>query len=155
MKTTQAKRGRPEVSPDSKRRAAVVMEVLAGVRTPRQAAEVLGLSVPGYYQLEDRATHQLELGCEARPRGRQANGEWKVAALAKEVERLKQELARYQSLLRLTQRSVGVSPAAPPAKAAGGKRKRKPMVRAMRRAERLRAEAEEHVEAEATREGTE
>lgn len=141
MKPIPVKRGQPEVSPDGKRRAAVVLEVLAGLRTPQQAAEVLGLSVPGYYQLEDRATHQLELGCEARPRGRPANGELKGAALVREVERLKQELGRYQTLVRLTRRAVGV-PAAAPAKATSGKRKRKPMVRAMRRAERLRAQAD-------------
>ena len=155
MKTIKPKRSRPEVSPDTKRRAAVVLEVLAAMRTPQQGAEVLGLSVPGYYQLEDRATHQLELGCAIRPRGRQADGESKAAALAREVERLKQEVARYQTLLRLTQRSVGVPPAASAAKAAGGKRKRKPMVRAMRRAERLRAEADQHGGAEAAPEGTE
>ena len=154
MKPTKAKRDRPGVSADGKRRAAVVMEVLAGVRTPQQGAEVLGLSVPGYYQLEDRATHQLELGCEVRPRGRQANGESKAAALVKEVERLKQELSRHQTLLRLAQRSLGVPPVAPATKA-GAKRKRRPMVRAMRRAERLRAEADEPAGAEPAEEGTE
>lgn len=143
MKATKGKAGGAAVSPEGKRRAAVVLEVLAGVRSPQQAAEVLGLSLPGFYQLEDRATLQLQLGCEARPRGRQANGESKAAALAKEVERLKQEVGRYQALLRLTQRTVGVPPAAAPAKAAGARRKRKPVVRAMRRAERLRAEAEQ------------
>jgi hypothetical protein len=154
-RAANAKRGSPEVSPDGKRRAAVVLEVLAGVRTPQQAAEVLGLSLPGFYQLEDRATLQLQYGCEARRRGRQANGESKMAALVKEVERLQQEVARYQTLVRLTQRTVGVRPAAPPGKAAGSKRKRKPVVRAMRRAERLRAQADQQVGAEATQEGTE
>src|SRR5262249_20368194 len=103
---------------------------------------------------EAGGAHELGLGCAAGRRGREASGEWKVAALAREVERLKQELARYQSLLRLTQRSVGVSPAAPPAKAAGGKRERKPLVRALRRAERLRAGAEGGVGAGAARAGT-
>jgi hypothetical protein len=153
VKTAKAKRGESPVSPEAKRRAAVVFEVLAGLRTPQQAAEVLGLSVPGYYQLEDRAMVHLQYGCEIRPRGRQANGESKVAALAKEVERLKQDVGRYQALLRLTQRTVGVLPAATSAKA--GKRKRKPMVRAMRRAERLRAEAAEAAGANPANEGTE
>ena len=153
MKTSKAKAGGSTVSPEGKRRAAVLFEVLAGVRTPQQAAEVLGLSLAGFYQMEERATLQTQLGCEVRPRGRQANGEAKSAALAKEVERLKQEVARYQSLLRLTQRTVGVPPAAPAAKA-GAKRKRKPMVRAMRRAERLRAEAGEPAGAGPVEEGT-
>lgn len=155
MKVPKARRGRPEVSPEGKRRAAVLFEVLAGVRTPQQAAEVLGLSLPGFYQMEERATLQVELGCEVRPRGRQANGESKAAALVKEVERLQQEVARYQALLRLTQRTVGVPPAAPAAKTAGPKRKRKPVVRAMRRATRLRAEADESAGAGTPAEGTE
>jgi hypothetical protein len=154
VKTAKAKGGEPKVSPEGKRRAAVVFEVLAGARTPQQGAESLGLSLPGFYQLEDRATLHLQYGCEIRPRGRQANGESKVAALVKEVERLKQEVGRYQALLRVTQRTVGVPPAAQ-AKAAAGKRKRKPVVRAMRRAERLRAEADEEVGAGPANEGTE
>ena len=155
MKTTRAAAGEPPVSSEAKRRAAVVFEVLAGLRTPQQAAEVLGLSLPGFYQLEDRATRQLQLGCEMRPRGRQANGESKAAALAKEVERLQQEVSRCQTLLRLTQRAVGVPPAAAAGKAAGNKRKRKPVVRAMRRAERLRAEAEEQAGMRPAAAGTE
>jgi hypothetical protein len=154
VKATKAKGGDGRVSPEGKRRSAVVLEVLAGARTPQQGAEALGLSLPGFYQLEDRATLHLQYGCELRPRGRQANGESKAAALAKEVERLKQEVGRYQALLRLTQRTVGVPPAAP-AKAAAGKRKRKPVVRAMRRAERLRAEAEEQAGAGPADTGTE
>jgi hypothetical protein len=152
VKTAKAKAGPPRVSPEAKRRTAVLLEVLAGLRTPQQGAEVLGLSLPGFYQLEDRATLQLQLGCEARPRGRQADGESKAAALVKEVERLRQEVGRYQALLRLTQRTVGVPPAT--SAKATGKRKRKPVVRAMRRAERLRAEAEEPAGAGPASEGT-
>lgn len=154
MKNGQVKRRGPTVSPDGKRRTAVLLEVLAGVRTPQQAGEVLGLSVPGYYQLEDRAMLHLQHGCEVRPRGRQADGASKAAALAKEVERLKQEVGRYQALLRLTQRTVGVPPATTSAKAAG-KRKRRPVVRAMRRAERLRAEADPEAGAGPADAGTE
>lgn len=101
MKTAKAKGGGPQVSPEAKRRAAVLYEVLAGVRAPQQAAEVLGLSLAGFYQMEERATLQVQLGCEVRPRGRQATGESKAAALVKEVERLRQEVVRYQALLRL------------------------------------------------------
>jgi hypothetical protein len=154
VKAPRAKGSEPPVSPEAKRRAAVLFEVLAGVRTPQQAAEALGLSLPGFYQMEERATLQVQLGCEVRPRGRQANGEAKAAALGKEVERLKQEVARYQALLRLTQRTVGVPPAAQ-AKAAANKRKRKPVVRAMRRAERLRAEADQAAGAGPADAGTE
>ena len=128
-------------SREAKRLAAVLLDVLAGARTPPEAAEVLGVSLPRYYQLEDPGLTGLVAACEARPRGRQANAETELQAVAKENARLKKELARYQALVRLTQRAVGVPPPAA-AKAAGRKRKRKPTVRAMRRAERLRQEAE-------------
>jgi hypothetical protein len=129
-------------SREARRLAAVLLDVLAGARTPPEAAEVLGVSLPRYYQLEDRGLTGLVAACVARPRGRQANAETELHALTKENARLKKELARYQALVRLTQRTVGVPPPAP-AKAAGHKkRKRKPTVRAMRRAERLRQEAE-------------
>jgi hypothetical protein len=139
--TASERNGEP--SREAKRLAAVVLDVLAGARTPPQAAEALGVSLPRYYQLEDRAVAHLVAGCEPAPRGRQAGGQAQVQALTREAERLKRELARYQSLVRLTQRTVGVPP--PALAKAGGKRRRKSAVRAMRRAERLRAEAEEPV----------
>jgi hypothetical protein len=107
MNNGQVKHAGPAVSPDGKRRTAVLLEVLAGVRTPQQAAEALGLSLPGFYQLEDRALAQLQVGCEVRPRGRQVSGDSKMAMLAREVERSTKEVSRYQTLVRLTQRTVG------------------------------------------------
>ena len=144
-----------EPSREAKRLAAVLLDVLAGARTPPQAAEVLGVSLPRYYQLEDRGVTGLTRACEPRPRGRQADAQTELHALKKENERLKRELGRYQSLVRLTQRTVGVPPPAPPAKSAGRRRKRRPMVRAMRRAERLREEAEQATGADDPGAGTE
>ena len=144
-----------EPSREAKRLAAVLLDVLAGARTPPQAAEALGVSLPRYYQLEDRGLAGLVAACEARPRGRQPNGATESHTLTKENERLKKELGRYQALVRLTQRTVGVPPPAPPAKSAGRRRKRKPTVRAMRRAERLREEAEQATGADDPGAGTE
>jgi hypothetical protein len=139
---TKTKNAEGEVSKEAKRLAAMLLDVLAGLRTPPQAAEALGMSLARYYQLEDRAMNAFLLACEARPRGRQANAETQVHALLKENERLQRELARCQSLVRLTQRTVGVPPPAPaPAKITGKRRKRKPSVRALRRANRLREES--------------
>jgi hypothetical protein len=135
---TPASAREPDATREAKRLAAVVLDVLAGSRTPPQAAEALGVSLPRYYQLEARALGGLLAACESRPRGRQPDIETELASVQKELDRVKRELARAQSLVRLTQRTVGV---APPAPTKPGKRKRKPLVRAMRRAERLREEA--------------
>jgi hypothetical protein len=137
-----------EASKEAKQLAAMLLDVLAGVRTPAQAAEVLGVSLPRYYQLEDRALAGHLLACEPLPRGRQADTSGQIRSLEKEIERLRRELTRYQTLVRLTQRTVGVSPPAP-AKNAGKKRKRRPSVRAMRRAAQLREEASEDASAPA------
>lgn len=128
----------PGVGREARRLAAVILDVLAGSRTPTQACETLGVSLPRYYQLEARALGGLVAACESRPRGRRPDVEAELAGARKELERVKRELARSQSLVRLTQKTVGV---APPLPAKAGKRKRKPVVRAMRRADRLREEA--------------
>jgi hypothetical protein len=131
---------RPDVGRDAKRLAAAILEVLAGLRTPAQAAEATGVSLPRYYQLEAQALAGLVRACERQPHGRRASPPDAAVALAKENERLKRDLGRQQTLVRLAQRSVGLSPPAPPAKA---RRKRKPTTRALVAAERLRAAADE------------
>jgi hypothetical protein len=130
---------RPETSREAKRLAAAILEVLAGVRTPAQAAHATDVSLPRYYQLEAQALAGLVRGCERLPKGRRRGPANAAAALAKENERLKRDLGRQQTLVRLAQRSVGLSP--PPA-VAKGRRKRTPTTRALVAAERLRAEAD-------------
>jgi hypothetical protein len=122
--------------------AAVILDVLAGSRTPLQAAEALALSLPRYYQLEARALAGLIAACEARPRGRRVEAAAELARANAEVERLKRELARSLALVRLTQRTVGVT-APTPEKPGARKRKRRPVVRALRRAHELRSEEPE------------
>ena len=143
-----------EASKEAKRLAAMLLDVLAGSRTPPQAAEALGVSLPRYYQLEDRGLNGLLAACETRPRGRQANIETQLHMLTKENEQLKRAMARQQSLVRLTQRTVGVAPPTP-AKTTGKRRKRKPSVRALRRANRLRQESEGEAGTEVPGVGTE
>lgn len=122
---------------EAKRIAAVILEVLAGVRTPTQAAQAVSVSLPRYYLLETRAIAGLMNACEPRGKGRQRGPHNEAAALKKDNDRLRQELSRQQSLVRLTQRTIGLSPPAPIAK---GKRKRKPTARALVVAERLNAD---------------
>jgi hypothetical protein len=132
----------PAESKESKRLAAVILEVLAGVRTPGQAAEVLHVSLPRYYQLEVRALRGLVESCEPKPKGRQAQTGSAEAALRRENEHLRREVTRQQSLVRLTQRNIGLTPPAPKA-VTGKKRKRRPCVRALQLAQRLQREAAE------------
>jgi len=137
--TAAAAPGAKDASREARKMAAVLLEVLAGLRTPLQASELLQVSLPRYYQLESRALAGFVAACEARPKGRQA-GAANLEALRKENERLKRDVQRQQSLVRLTQRTIGVA-AATPAKVDTRKRKRKPTVRALRHAEQLRDEA--------------
>ena len=46
-------------SREAKQLAAAILEVLAGARTPTEAALALNLSVPRYYQLETQALRGL------------------------------------------------------------------------------------------------
>jgi uncharacterized protein (DUF2267 family) len=133
-----------ESSREAKRLAAAILEVLAGQRTPTQAAQALSVSLPRYYQLEAGGLRGLLVACEPKPRGRQANLSADVVALRRQNERLQRDLTRQQSLVRLTQRVTGLTVPAPiPAKEGKKARKRKPVVRALTVADRLRQEAEQ------------
>lgn len=133
-------------SREARRLAAVILEVLAGERTPTEAAEAVGVSVPRYYALEGQALEGLLKACEPRPRGPRRSPEREIVQLQAEIERLEREGARSVALLRATRRTVGLPPAerAPQKKpACGGKgekkrRKRRPTARALRAAKLLR-----------------
>lgn len=129
-------------SQEARRVAAAVLEVLAGGITPTEAAGALGVSVPRYYQLECRALEGLVTGCEPRARGPGKSPDRALAMLTREHERTKRELARSQALARAAQRAVGLSliNTRRNAEAKPGKRRRRPVVRALRAAQRLKAE---------------
>lgn len=124
---------------EAKRVAAAILEVLAGARTPTEAAAVLGLSVPRYYQVEAQALRGLLEACEPKPRGRVRSVETEAQTLSKENQRLQRELTRHQTLARAAQRAVGLSPPPPPVASKNGKKPRKRRVaRALSVAERLK-----------------
>ncbi len=127
-------------SPEARRLAAVLLEVLAGFRTPTDAAALLGVSLPRYYALETRALQGFVGACEPRPRGPRASPEREAARLRAEVERLQRSCTRNQALLRLSQRAIGVSPPPPKAAKASGKRPRRPVARALQAATKLKSE---------------
>jgi hypothetical protein len=129
-------------SRDARKVAAVILEVLAGLRTPAQAAAALGVGVPRYYQLESRAVRGLVEGCEPRPRGPGRSEAQELRELRREHERLQRELGRQQTLVRLAQRSIGLSPPAPmSSNGKGKKRRRKPAARALAVAAHLQRDA--------------
>lgn len=125
---------------EAKRLAAAILEVLAGARTPTEAATALNLSVPRYYQVESQALRGLLEACEPKPRGRVRSVETEVKTLSKENQRLQRELTRHQALARAAQRAVGLSPPASVVNKAGKKPRKRRVARALSVAERLKQE---------------
>lgn len=123
-------------SRDARRVAATILDVLGGMRTPPQAAEELGWSLPRYYSVESRALEGFVAGCEPRERKRGVTPQKEAALLCAQVKRLEMQLARQQALLRATHRSIGLSEPAQPK----GKRRRRPTVRALKATDVLRSE---------------
>ena len=131
---------RDERSEEAKRLAAAILEVLAGARTPLEAAQGVGVSLPRYYLLEERALRGLVAACERRPRGRTVSGEREVEKLKRDLRRLENESARYQALLRAAQRTVGLSPPERKKPEPGKRRPRRSrLARALRAAEAIRS----------------
>ena len=125
----------------AKQLAAAILEVLAGARTPTEAATALELSVPRYYQLEAQALRGLLAACEPRPKGRVRTVKNELETLLKENQRLQRELTRHQTLHRVAQRAVGLAPPAPtPSTKAGKKPRKRRVARALSVAQRLKEE---------------
>jgi hypothetical protein len=140
-KTTGGSELGRDASREAKRLAAAILEVLAGVRTPPDAARTMEMSLPRYYVLEQRALQGLLSACEAKPKGRVRSPASEVTALRRDNDRLQRELARQQTLVRAAQRTVGLSPPTPPPPKPGKKpRRRRPVARALNVAQRLRQE---------------
>lgn len=143
----RSKRGGPRVVPgtrEANKLAIAILDVLAGARLPADAARVIGVSLPRYYQLEQRALDAIVQACEPRSKGPGANAERQRQRLERQVSRLTQECARQQALVRAAQRTIGLAPpaAARPASAVAGtttskRRQRRPSVRALRASRRL------------------
>ena len=145
----------PATGLEAKRTAAVILEVLAGLRTPAGAASALGIGLPRYYAWEQRAVQGLVAACAPLPRGRVTSPDRRLAALERELATARRELARHQALARTAQRALGLPAVADPRpcglfarKAEGSgqeaaadarrRRRRRPTVRALRAARLLR-----------------
>jgi hypothetical protein len=137
-------------SPQARRQAAAILEVLAGVHRPTEAAQVLGTSLVRYYQLERRALLALVAACEPAPRGPRLDPARRITALEREHARLEHECDRQRALVRAAERALGLSlPSAgkstrnhkeEPVVASGvpRRRARRPSVRALRAVQQLR-----------------
>jgi len=128
-------------SEEANRLAMVILEVLAGGRTPSEAAAVLAVSVPRYYQLETRALEGLVAALEPRPAGKTPSPERRLAQLERELQAARRQCARQAALVRAAQRSLGIKPATDSAgqtaKDRAGRRRRRPAVRALKAAAAL------------------
>jgi len=109
-------------SPEARRIAVVILEVLTGLIGPTEGAEALGVSLARYYALETRALQGLLNSLEPRPRGRRQTADGRIKELEGEVTRLNREILRTRSLVRVAHRTIGVKT---PAGAAVSKAKKK------------------------------
>jgi hypothetical protein len=144
-------------SQEARRTAAAILEVLAGMRTPSEAAQALSVSVPRYYALEQRAVASLVAGCEPHLRGPAKSPQQRITELEREIQRLRQKCDRHLALARAVQRTVGLPMPAgtvatgkdkanrpSPSASAKKRRARGPTARALKAAQALRdTQAEE------------
>ena len=71
---------------DARKTAALVLEVLSGELNPSEAAEILQVSLPRYYQIEKRALEGLIRACEAPAhKGRQKSEALRIKELQQEL----------------------------------------------------------------------
>ncbi len=147
--TIKAARRLSQSSERARQIAALILDVLGGNRTPGDAAQAMGLSVARFYVIEQRAILGLVAACETpATRGPSPDLQVQIQRLEADNRRLNQALLRQQAIVRSTQRGLGITNPRPPpaatvtpgAKTTGkGRRKRRPMVRALRQARRVAA----------------
>jgi hypothetical protein len=128
-------------SSEANRLAVVILEVLAGGRTPTDAAQALSITLPRYYQLEARALQGLVAALEPRSGVRQPSPASRIAQLEKLLNEARRDGLRQQALVRAAQRTLGIrAPAVetkPTGKCVAKHRKRRPVARALKAAEAL------------------
>jgi hypothetical protein len=110
-------------SAKAKRSAAVILEVLSGMRSVAEASEAMGVSANRYYQLEARGLEGLVEALEPRSRGRRRSKDDEIAKLVTERERLTREVNRLLTLVRSAQRTMGIPAVKKPRKGAPKRRR--------------------------------
>jgi len=124
-------------SDDAKRKAAVFLETIAGLRTTQSASDDLGIAPVRYYALETRMLQEMIDALEPMARGRKRSFEMELAQLREENKRLEREAMRTQALYRVTQRAVGVKADKPVRQTKGKGKKKTRRVRRQSRGERI------------------
>jgi hypothetical protein len=110
----------------ARRAAAVILEVLSGVRGTAQACEALSITPMRYYVLETRALQGLVGALEPRARGKRRSPEDEIRQIRREKVKLERELARTQALVRAAERTIGIPAVVSKSKIAeGGKKPRR------------------------------
>jgi transposase len=132
-------------TPLAAQRAAAILDVLAGQRSTTEAAAALEISVNHYYLLERRALEGLMAACEPQVKGPKGPTlETQLQRLEQQLQQCRRECMRQAALVRATQRAVGLQPAEVKKprrknKTSGpSRKKRRPTVRALKAAQRLR-----------------
>ena len=95
-------------SQEAKRKAAVILEAMCGLRTTQSASDELEITMPRYYVLESRMMQAMISALEPRARGRQRTLSAEVEQLRDEKAVLEREVLKLQAMHRVTQRAVGV-----------------------------------------------
>ena len=130
-------------SDGARKAAAVILEVLSGLRETAEACEALWITPMRYYVLETRALQGLVGSLEPRPRGKKRSVEDEVREIRREKQRLERELMRTRALVRVAERTIGITAAGAKSKigADGKKKRRRRPERAGRAIAALRAPA--------------
>ena len=123
-------------SEDAKRKVAIFLEAIGGLRTTQSASDELGIALVRYYVLETRMLQAMIDALEPQARGRKRAFEVQLTQLRDENKRLEREVMRLQALYRVTQRAVGVKDPKPKRKVAGSKGKTR-RIRRKSRGERI------------------
>ena len=97
-----------EAGEASRKAAAGILQVLAGLRTPAEVGEALGVSVNRYYQLEQRALEGMLHALEPRTRGPRRSPAAEAETLRRRLQVQEREVSRYQALLRASQKALGL-----------------------------------------------
>lgn len=124
-------------SDEAKRKAAVFLEAIGGLRTTQSASEELGIAQVRYYVLETRMLQAMIDALEPKARGRKRSLDLELAQLRDDNKRLERDAMRLQALYRVTQRAVGVRDDRTQRQPKGKKKTKTRRVRRQTRGERI------------------